>query len=605
MEAPLSRDEAIEQVERAGKAGKLSPGAVVNLCAWLTEPRYAEYAPRIADVVTQGNWKTLDDLFWTVIPFGTGGRRGRMAPFGSNAINDRTIGESAQGLADYVQEHAGGREELACAIAYDTRINSRHFAELCAGIMVANGFRVYFLDEHRSTPELSFLVREKKCSCGIMVTASHNPPSDNAVKVYWSSGGQVLPPHDSGIIERVMNVQEIKRLDFELAVREGKIIFCKEEVDAAFIREVKAQGFPGPREAKVLYSPLHGVGCSAAVPALEADGFRDIEIFAPHAAPDGAFPNVPGHVSNPENPEVLQMMFPRAREIGADLILASDPDCDRLGAAAPLKSNAQGDWAVLTGNQICVLLGDYVLEQRKRAGGLLPEHYVVTTLVTSEMLRRVADSYGVRTDWNNLVGFKWIAGRIDELGPELFLYGAEESHGIMAGTYTRDKDGAVASMLMAELAARVKSERKSLHEKLEALFWQHGYHAEQQFNLRMEGSEGMAAMHALMNRFRDEPPQSLAGIPVSAVRDYLRQVTLRGGKEESLAGPKDNLIFFDLAESGNRAAVRPSGTEPKVKFYLFAYRPAELLHDLDETRREMQERLDKMEKELRGFARQV
>jgi phosphoglucomutase/phosphomannomutase len=470
--------------------------------------------------------------------------------------------------------------------------------------MVANGFQVYFLDEFRSTPELSFLVRYKTCSCGIMVTASHNPPSDNAVKVYWSTGGQVLPPHDAGIIERVMNVQEIQRADFAQAMEEGKIVVCNEEVDAAFIREVKAQGFPGPRNVKILYSPLHGVGRWAAVPALEADGFNDVEIFASHAEPDGNFPNVPGHVSNPENPEVLQMMFPRAKEIGADVVLASDPDCDRLGAAAPLTRNPKGEWGVLTGNQIGVLLGDYVLEQRKKAGGLLPEHYVITTLVTTEMLRRVADSYGVKTDWNNLVGFKWIAGRIDDLGPEYFLYGTEESHGYMVGTYTRDKDGAVASMLMAELAARVKSERKSLHEKLESLFWQHGYHAEQQFNLRMEGSGGMANMQKLMKRFREAPPQSLASAPVAAVRDYLRQTVTRGGKEEPLAGPKDNLIFFDRAEPGNRAAVRPSGTEPKVKFYLFTYRPAELLHDLDQTRQEMQERLDRMETELRAFAKE-
>jgi phosphomannomutase len=604
MDAALDLDQAIELVERAGGEGRLSQGAVANLRKWLSEPRYTEYAPRIAQEVARGNWKELDDLFWTVIPFGTGGRRGRMAPFGSNAINDRTIGESAQGLAEYVRKEFGEGAELSCAIAYDTRINSRQFAELCAGILVANGFRVYFLDEFRSTPQLSFLVRHKKCSCGIMVTASHNPPSDNAVKVYWSTGGQVLPPHDAGIIERVMNVQDIQQADFQQSVKEGKILVCTKEADAAFVREVKAQGFPGPREVKVLYSPLHGVGRWAAIPALEADGFNDIEVFAPHAEPDGAFPNVPGHVSNPENPEVVEMMFPRAREIAADLVMASDPDCDRLGAAAPLTTDPKGEWAILTGNQIGVLLGDYILEQRKKAGSLLPEHYLVTTLVTSEMIRRVADSYGAKTDWNNLVGFKWIAGRIDDLGPEFFLFATEESHGYMAGTYARDKDGAVASMLMAELAARVKSEGKSLHEKLESLFWQHGYHAEQQFNLRREGSEGMAKMQKLMDRFRETPPESLAGIPVAAMRDYLRQVVLCNGKEEKLSGPTDNLIFFDLAETGNRAAVRPSGTEPKIKFYLFAHRPAELLHDLDETRCQMQARLNAMENELREFAKE-
>jgi phosphoglucomutase/phosphomannomutase len=603
--AAFDREATLAQVETAGKQGKLSKDAVTNLRAWLTESRYATYAPQIAQDVTRGKWKELDDVFWTVIPFGTGGRRGMMAPYGSNAINDRTIGESAQGLAEYVRETLGGKGELSCGIAYDTRINSRHFAELCAGIMVANGFRVYFLDDYRSTPELSFLVRYKKCSCGIMVTASHNPPSDNAVKVYWSTGGQVLPPHDRAIIDRVMNVQEIQQADFDQAVQAGKIIFCKEEVDAAFVREVKAQGFPGPRNVKIIYSPLHGVGRWAAVPALEADGFTDVEVYGPHAEPDGNFPNVPGHVSNPENADVFTAIIARAKEIGADVVLASDPDCDRLGVAAPLTTNAKGEWATLTGNQIGVLLGDYILEQRNKSGALTPEHYMVTTLVTTEMLRRIGDSYGVKTDFNNLVGFKWIAGRMDELGPELFIYGMEESHGYLAGTYARDKDGALASMLMAELAARVKAEGKSLHEKLEALYWQHGYHAESQLNLRMEGSEGMALMQKLMNKFRDAPPESLAGLPVVAVRDYLNLVTLREGKQDKLVGPKDNLVILDLAEAGNRVAVRPSGTEPKVKLYMFTYRPAEMLHDLDQTRQEMKNRLAGFEADLKAYAKNL
>ncbi len=595
----------LQKVETAGKEGKLSAGAVENIRAWLTEKRYAKYAPPIAQDVDQGKWKFLDDVFWTIIPFGTGGRRGMMAPYGSNAINDRTIGESAQGLAAYVKQALAGQGELSCGIAYDTRINSRHFAELCAEIMVANGFKVYFLDEYRSTPELSFLVRYKKCSCGIMVTASHNPPSDNAVKVYWSTGGQVMPPHDKAIIERVMNMQEILQADFGQAVKEGKVVFCKEEVDAAFVREVKAQGFPGPRDVKIIYSPLHGVGRWAVLPALEADGFNQVEVFGPHAEPDGNFPNVPGHVSNPENPGVFDAIITRAKETGAEVILASDPDCDRLGVAAPCTTSTKGEWRTLTGNQIGVLLGDYILEQRKKAGSLSPQHYLVTTLVTTEMLRRIGDSYGVKTDFNNLVGFKWIAGRMDDLGPDQFIYGMEESHGYLTGAYARDKDGALASMLMAELAARLKSERKSLHEKLEALYWQHGYHAETQLNVRMEGSEGMALMQKLMNKFREAPPAALAEIPVVSVRDYQNLVTLRGGKKEPLVGPKDNLVILDLAEEGNRVAVRPSGTEPKVKFYMFTYQPAEQLHDLDATRQAMDERLKSFETDLRAFAKMV
>lgn len=588
-----------QQIEQAGANHELSPGAVANLRQWLTESRYAHYVPQIAEHVAAGKWQALDDAFWTVIPFGTGGRRGRMYPIGCNAINDRTIGESAQGLAEYVKEQHTGDGPLACGIAYDTRHNSRHFAELCAGIMVAAGFKVYFLDDYRSTPELSFLVRQKRCSCGIMVTASHNPPSDNAVKVYWSTGGQILPPHDKAIIDRVMAVGTIEVADFDDAVRDGHVEFCKEEIDAAFTAQLKAQAFAGPRDLKIIYSPLHGVGASAVCPVLAADGFADVEVFAPHAELSGDFPNVPGHVSNPENPAVFDAIIQRGREIGADLILATDPDCDRMGCAAPLTTDPAGEWGTFTGNQLGGLLTDYVLEQSH----LTPEHYVVKTLVTTELIRRIADSYQVKTYGNLHVGFKWIAGQVDDAGPERFLFGTEESHGYMVGTYARDKDGAVACMLMAELAARVKAEGKSLHEKLEALYWQHGYHAEHTINVFMAGSEGMTRMQALMRQLREQPPKSLAGIEVTAIRDYKSlTTTYPSGEKQPLDAPPGDMVILDLAAAGNYVAVRPSGTEPKVKFYMFTFVPAEQLSLMELTREEMAARISGFEKDLRAFA---
>jgi phosphomannomutase len=599
---------ALDRLETAAAAGKLSTGAVENIRKWLIEPRYARYAAQVAQHLAEGKWRELDDAFWTVIPFGTGGRRGRMYPIGSNAINDRTIGESAQGLAQYVKEKLGSAAELSCAIAYDTRHRSRHFAELCAGIMVAAGFKVFFLDDYRSTPELSFLVRYKSCTCGIMVTASHNPPSDNAVKVYWSTGGQLVPPDDKAVIERVMNVAEIEQADFAPAVADGRIVFCKDEVDAAFIEQLKAQRFAGPRDAKIIYSPLHGVGESAVLPVLTADGFADVEVFEPHRERSGDFPNVPGHVSNPENAVVFEAIIQRAQQVGAHLILATDPDCDRMGCAAPLTQNTGGPWGTFSGNQIAVMLADYVLEQRQKARTLSPEHYVIKTLVTTDMVRRIADSYGVKTYGDVLVGYKWICQLMDQKGPDKFAYGCEESHGYLVGQYARDKDGAVACMLMAELAAAVKATGKSLHEKLDALYWQHGYHAERLLNVKMEGSEGMTQMKALMTRFRQQPPSSLAGLEVVAVRDYLHQVkTPRGGQPQPIAEPKatDNLLIFDLAATGNYVAVRPSGTEPKVKFYMFTYVPAEQLADLSTAKREMETRLDAYEFDLRAFADSV
>ncbi len=601
--AAFDRAKALAQLETAAEQKLLSPGAVNNIRVWLTEPRYAEYAPQVAEHLAQGRWKELDDVFWTIIPFGTGGRRGKMYPIGSNAINDRTIGESAQGLADYVKRvHSAAA--LSSAIAYDTRHQSRHFAELCGEVMVAAGFAVYFLDGYRSTPELSFAVRHNHCSCGIMVTASHNPPSDNAVKAYWSTGGQLLPPHDQGVIDCVMSTTTIHRTPFSAGLAKGQVVMCEEEVDRAYIAAVHAQGHAGPRELKIIYSPLHGVGASAAVPALAADGFEDVEVYGPHAEPNGDFPNVPGHISNPENSAVFDAIITRGKQIHADLILATDPDCDRIGLAAGLTAKGDGPWATMTGNQIGALLTEYVLDRWKRAGRITPDHYVVKTLVTTELIRRIADAYGVKTQGNLQVGFKYIGGTIDEMGPEKFIFGAEESYGYLAGTYARDKDAAVAAMLLAELAAQVKAAGLSLHQKLDALYWQYGYHAESQISVAMPGSKGMQQMAALMAKFREEPPPQLAGLKVTQVRDYLGLTEQRPGEgKRPLVGPRGDMVMLDLAAEGTYVAVRPSGTEPKVKYYMFTFEPAEMLANLETAKAEHAARLADLGRDLTAFSR--
>ena len=600
---------ALLELDAAARSQRLSQAAAENVRQWLSQPRYAEYAPLVAEHIAAGKWKELDDVFWTVIPFGTGGRRGRMYPIGCNAINERTIGESAQGLAEYVRgQETGDRGPLACAIAYDTRHNSRKFAELCASIMVANGFTVYFLDDFRSTPELSFLVREKKCACGIMVTASHNPPSDNAVKVYWSSGGQVVPPHDRGIVERVMNVAEIRRADFAAALAAGQIMLCKDEIDERFLDHVLGQRCPGPRDLKIIYSPLHGVGASAVAPVLSRDGFQHVEIYAPHAVPDGDFPNVPGNVANPENAAVFDMIISRAIPTGAELILATDPDCDRMGCAAPISKFRKGAWGALTGNQLAGLLTDFVCDERKKAGLLTPQHFVVTTLVTTPLVRRIATSYGIRTLDNVHVGFKWIAQQIDAAGADKFVFGTEESHGFLIGQYVRDKDGAAACMLMAELAAAAKAAGKTVFDKLNALYWQHGYHGERQINILMTGSAGMARMQTLMKQLRSSPPRNLAGIAVRGMRDYLeltrQDVPLSGSGIEALDAPRGDMVILDLAEEGHFLAIRPSGTEPKVKFYLFTFVAPERMHDLDQAREQMDELLNCLEEDIRQYVEQ-
>ncbi|MHB8897317.1 MAG: phospho-sugar mutase [Thermoguttaceae bacterium] len=601
-EEAFDREAALAALAKAAADKKLSAGAVKNLGAWLSEDRYQKYGPPIVEHMQKGMWKELDDAFVTVIPFGTGGRRGRMYPIGSNMINERTIGESAQGLAEYVLE-VTGKDRPAAAIAYDTRHRSREFAELCAGVFAEAGFQVWFLDGIRSTPELSFAVRYKQCDCGIMVTASHNPPSDNAVKAYWSTGGQLLPPHDKRVIERVMNVEEIPQVDFQKHVASGAIRMCSGEVDGAFRDAVAAQSRPGPRELKILYSPLHGVGRTAVEPALAAAGFTDVEIYGPHAEPSGDFPNVPGHVSNPENRVVFDAMIEYAGREGHDLILATDPDCDRVGCAVPVSAKSRTEWTTLTGNQIGALLADYLLETGKVSGTVTADHYIVKTLVTSELLRRVADRYGVRTIGDLLVGFKWIGGVMEQEDAEKFVLGAEESYGFLVGAHARDKDAAVASMLLAELAARLKTQGLTLAEKFDALCREHGCHVERTVSVTMPGAEGMERMKEVMAACRANPPREMAGFAIQGVRDYSAGAAATlyqyAGAETPLKG---DLVMLDLAAEGNYVAVRPSGTEPKVKFYMFTYAPPAESRDVAAAREMLERRLDALEADLRKFA---
>jgi phosphomannomutase len=398
-------------------------------------------------------------------------------------------------------------------------------------------------------------------------------------------------------------VAEIRRADYQAALASGQIVLCKEEIDRAFIENVARQGTPGPRDLKIVYSPLHGVGEFAAVPALAADGFQNVEIYEPHRQPDGDFPNVPGHVSNPENAAVFDAIIARAAETDADLVLATDPDCDRMGGAAPVSGKRGAKWSAFTGNQLSALLTDYVCETRKKAGKLTKDHFVVTTLVTTPLVRRIATSYGVQTRDNVHVGFKWIAEQIDAGGPDKFLFGTEESHGFLIGQYVRDKDGAAACMLMAELAAQMKATGKTAHDRLESLYWQHGYHGDRQINIVMAGSAGMSRMKSLMKMIRTAPPKSLGGMPVKQLRDYSSlTVTLLDGSSRPLEAPAGNMVILDMDEEGHFVAVRPSGTEPKVKFYLFTFTAPEQLHLLDAAREESNERLSQIEADLRKFA---
>ena len=600
----MNTADALEKVRVHSDQGSLDSHSAETICHWLSDDEFADHRADLLAAIEQQNWPALQDAFRDVIPFGTGGRRGRMFPVGTNVINIRTMGESAQGLANYASRAAAGNgKTLSCAIAYDTRHRSEEFARLSAEIMVAAGLQVFFFDGHRSTPELSFAVRHCDCTCGIMITASHNPPSDNGFKAYWQSGGQVIPPHDVEIVKEVAAIRTIERIPFEQGLQDGKIIYCQDELDPAYVQAAASCGFDGPRDLKILYTPLHGVGATAVMPVLAADRFTDVEVFEPHAEANGDFPHVPEHVANPENPSVFAAPTAYATETGADLVLASDPDCDRIGAAALRTTENGTEWVTFTGNQLAALLTEYVLDRRRHAQQLSEQHYVVKTLVTTELVRRIADSYGVTTHGNLPVGFKWIGDLIERLGDETFLFGAEESHGYLVGGYARDKDGAVAAMLLAELAATLKSAGQTLHDKLEALYWQYGAHRERTVSLTLPGAEGMRKMEDLMSRFRTAPPEELAGLQVTRIRDYESQTErTASGTSEPLDGPKTNMVVLELAAEGTSVAVRPSGTEPKVKFYLFAYQPPEQIAMLDASLTELEQRLDRIEAELRQLA---
>mgnify|MGYP002048277278 FL=1 len=620
MSADLVTD-CLARLDEAHQNGVITDHSVETMRSWLREPRYAEFAEQLADLIVRAKadqeiWKSLDDAYWTVIPFGTGGRRGKMFPVGSNAINDRTIGESAQGLAEYVMATRAKGSEPSCTIAYDTRHRSEHFAQLCSEILLAAGFKIFFLRGYRSTPELSYAVRYTESTCGIMVTASHNPPSDNAVKVYWSGGVQVLPPHDKGIIERVMQVNEISRFPFDDGVENGRVVFMEDEIDPAFVRAVLKQATPGSRDLSVVYTPLHGVGATAVLPVLQGAGFQNVRLYGPQAEPNGDFPNVPGHVANPENPEVLTGAIEEARNRSDDVVMASDPDCDRLGAAAALAPKKDSDWKTFTGNQLGALLAEWVLETKRRQNVLQPTDTIVTTLVTSGLVRHIGEKYGLSVIDGLQVGFKWIGRTIDDIGPEHFVFGCEESHGYLAGTHVRDKDASVAALLLAELAAELKAQGRTLHQKLDDLFCIHGCHLERQVAIKLPGAAGMDRMREIMAGLRANPPTELGGLAVRRTRDY-GQLKVHDPEqgEMPLKGEQGDLVIFDLLDPegtgakasgpmflplGNAVAARPSGTEPKIKFYLFAVSQPMSAEALPAAKAVLERRLNLLEEDLRS-----
>ena len=570
-------DSGIQQVDTWVSGGTLSQETAARIKQWLTEPAYADFVQDIIALIRAGDTNELEDAFRTHIEFGTGGIRGRMGA-GPNRINLRTIGEAAQGLAQYILK-AGGHDGPArgAVIAYDTRHNSVRFARETAAVLAGNRVSARLHKGICATPQLSFAVRQTHAVAGVVISASHNPPSDNGFKAYWSDGGQVVPPHDRNIIAEAQAVTKIRKRDYGDAVEAGLIQTVEDDVGEHYRNRLAGLSLTGKRDVRIVYTPLHGVGHTTIVPVLEKLGYRDIHLVDAQAVPDGNFPTVAGGVANPEDAQALSMAIDKAGGVHADIVLASDPDADRLGCALPHPEkgwDARPEELALNGNQIGAVLCHYILQGRKTRGDFPARGVVCKTLVTTDLTGLIARDFGAQVVGDLLVGFKYIGEIIEHLPPDAeFLYGTEESHGYLAGSFVRDKDAAAAALLLAECAAQLKAQGRSIRGYLEDLYRHYGYFQEIQKSVMCEGAQGNREIARIMEGLRSAPPAEIGGCPVVRIID--RQAgesrRLKTGSVEQIEGARGNVIAFTLTEAGHtRVTARPSGTEPKIKYYVSA-----------------------------------
>ena len=583
----------LEKIRFWVAAGELSEAAGEHAALWLTDPRFADSKEEIKSLVRAGDLNELEDAFRVRIEFGTGGIRGAMGP-GPNRINLRTVGEAAQGIAQYVLRSGADAPRRGVVVAHDTRNNSRVFAKEVAAVLSGNGIRASIFETFRSSPELSFAVRLTNAVAGVVISASHNPPGDNGIKVYWTDGGQVVPPHDRNIIAEVNSVSAIEKLDFKQAVEQGLIGILDRTVDTHYHRELAGLTMRPERQVRVVYTPLHGVGLTSVLPALEVLGYKDLHAVPSQAQPDGNFPTVHKGIANPEDPRALALAVQKAAEIEADIVIASDPDADRLGCAVP---DARRGWdapledLALNGNQIGVVLCHYLLQTKKNRRELPGDGIVAKTIVTTDLTSIIARGFGARVIDDLLVGFKYIGRVIADLPPGAeFLFGAEESHGYLAGSFTRDKDAAAAAVLLCECAAGLKPRGRTLRDYLDEIYSEYGYFREIQESVFRTGARGSRDIVRIMESLRTRPPRQIGGFDVVENVDRAVGIArdLRTGASRKIDGAMGDVIAFTFTAAGHtRVTARPSGTEPKIKYYVSAAsvdHPHLCRPDLGETR---------------------
>lgn len=577
----------------------LSKDAAHNVHAWLTEPKYAEYKVELEELIVAEQWKQLEDAFFKVIEFGTGGRRGTTG-IGSNRINRVTIGESTQALCEYALLADPRAAEKGIVIACDTRLSSPELSRYAAQVAAANGFKTYLFESFRSTPELSFAVRELGTAVGIVISASHNPPADNGFKGYWSDGGQLVAPHDRGVLAAAAKIEVINVTDYDQAVNDAKIIIVGKELDDAYIAAALAEAEGEARDLKVVYSPLHGAGQTNTLPLLRAAGFAGVSVVEAQMTPDGNFPTVENNKANPEERAANDRAVAQLIAENADIAITNDPDADRIGVIVREPNDKP---FYLTGNMTAVLAADYVLQKKQARGELTPKHYVAKTIVTTDMLTVLADHYGVKTYTNMLIGFKYI-GRLlrDKEGTdEQFVIGCEESYGLLKGTYARDKDGAIGALPVAEYAAELKLEGKTLVDRLFELYGQYGLYMEQLHNIVSPGADGFTRMQQVMAGLREHPPALVSDQHVTHIIDYktLIRRSLADSGEESVDCDAGDVVVLEFGDPRRRITVRPSGTEPKLKFYIQWY--VEPSSDVRSQYHELSRYLEGLARELEGL----
>lgn len=529
---------------------------------WLTPTFDNETHVAIKELMTTSP-KELEESFYKNLEFGTGGMRGVMG-VGNNRINKYTLGKNTQGLSNYLHT-VFPRQALKVVIAYDCRHNSQSLAKVVADVFSANGIQVYLFSDLRPTPELSFALKYLGCQCGIVLTASHNPPEYNGYKVYWEDGGQIVPPQDGAIIDVIenLNYNEIK-----FSADESLIKYIDTEIDEAFVKSsVENASFNTPKEAKdnlnIVFTSLHGTSIMSVPATLEKAGYTNVNIVPEQAKPDGNFPTVKS--PNPEEPEALTMALALADKLNADIVVGTDPDCDRLGVAV---RNNEGKMILLNGNQTMILMTAFLLEQWKKAGKINGKQFVGSTIVSTPMIMELATAYGVECKVG-LTGFKWIAKMIKDF-PELqFIGGGEESFGYMVGDAVRDKDAVAATLLVCEIAAQAKAKGSSVYNTLLQHYVDFGFYKEHLVSLTKKGMEGLAEINQMMISLRENPLKEINGQRVVMVEDYKSSIAknLFTNEEETIDMPKSDVLIY-YTEDGSKICARPSGTEPKIKFYI-------------------------------------